>query len=240
MIDTIKDLTKHITATGNIPSVLVEHTKISGMDDQRTVVFQAEMNQFDGFEDTVVGMGNTQMLSGILSFHNSDSSVTLNHRTKGDTTQVDHWLFDDANGNTDQYRFMSKEIAEQTIQKVSFREGDWDLTIEPDRSKVTELAQLASVYGGIEPNFQMRVENNNLVVTAGAADGSFTGRRTFHESVNSTYNQTFSWPLNTVLQILRLGMGSETLLQISNRGAMQIQITTDWGKYRYILPSMSI
>ena len=152
----------------------------------------------------------------------------------------DHLLFKDAEGNTDQYRFMSKEIIEQTLQTVKFKGVEWDVTFEPTKAKVAELQALAGIYGGIEPNFTVKTEDGNLIVTVGAADGSFTGKRTFANNVNGDINQGFAWPLAQVLAILKLGMSGHCVMQISSKGALMVSVDSGIGKYDYILPALTV
>jgi len=149
-------------------------------------------------------------------------------------------MFKDADGNTDQYRFMSKEIIEQTLQTVKFKGVEWDVTLEPTKAKVNELQQVAGIYGGIEPNFTVKTEGTDLIVTVGAADGSFTGKRTFAQNVNGEITEGYAWPLAQVLAILKLGMSGTCVMQISKKGALMISVDSGIGKYDYILPALTV
>ena len=79
-----------------------------------------------------------------------------------------------------------------------------------------------------------------LVVTVGAADGSYTGKRIFATNVNGTLSQGYAWPLSQVLAILKLGMSSSCVMQISARGALQISVDSGIAKYDYILPALTV
>jgi hypothetical protein len=149
-------------------------------------------------------------------------------------------MFKDVEGNTDQYRFMSKEIIEQTLQTVKFKGVEWDVTFEPTKAKVNELQQVAGIYGGIEPNFTVKTVDGNLVITVGAQDGSFTGKRTFAQNVNGEITEGYAWPLNQVLAILKLGMSGACVMQISKKGALLISVDSGIGKYDYILPALTV
>jgi hypothetical protein len=152
----------------------------------------------------------------------------------------DHLLFKDSQKNTDRYRFMSKEIIDQTLQTVKFKGVDWDVTFEPTKAKVSELQQVAGIYGGIEPNFTVKTEEGNLIVTVGAADGSYTGKRTFATNVDGEITEGYAWPLAQVLAILKLGMSGACVMQISKRGALQISVDSGMAKYDYILPALTV
>ena len=135
---------------------------------------------------------------------------------------------------------MSKEIIDQTLQTVKFKGAEWDVTFEPTKAKVSELQQVAGIYGGIEPNFTVKTEGADLIVTVGAADGSFTGKRTFAKNVTGEITEGYAWPLAQVLAILKLGMSGACVMQISARGALQISVDSGIGKYDYILPALTV
>lgn len=245
--DIVQDIVKHTAGLGFITSVKVtgtdESTTLDAMDADRTVILQATMHnaveQFNG----EFGLGNLGFLSGVTGLPNyqtDDATVDVVTRERNGATVPDHLLFKDKEGNTDQYRFMSKEIIEQTLQTVKFKGVEWDVTFAPTKAKVSELQAVAGIYGGIEPNFTVRTDNGDLILTVGAADGSFTGKRTFANNVNGEITEGYAWPLNQVLAILRLGMSGTCVMNISKKGALMISVDSGLGKYDYILPALTV
>ena len=245
--DIVQDIVKHTAGLGFITSVKVsstdEATTLDAMDADRTVILQAKLhNVVDEFTGEF-GLGNLGFLAGVSALPNyqtDDSTVEVVTRDRNGVTSPDHLMFRDAEGNTDQYRFMSKEIIEQTLQTVKFKGVEWDVTLEPTKAKVTELQQVAGIYGGIEPNFTVKTDNGDLIVTVGASDGSFTGKRTFAKNVVGEITEGYAWPLNQVLAILRLGMSGTCVMQISKKGALLISVDSGIGKYDYILPALTV
>jgi hypothetical protein len=245
--DVVQDIVKHTAGLGFITNVKVtgtaDETRLDAMDADRTVILQATLhNPVTDFEGEF-GLGNLGFLSGVTNLANyqgEDASVEVVSRERNGVNVPDHLLFKDAEGNTDRYRFMSKEIIEQTLQTVKFKGAEWDVTFEPTKQKVSELQQVAGIYGGIEPNFTVKTEDGNLIVTVGAADGSFTGKRTFAKNVNGEIKEGYAWPLTQVLSILKLGMASSCVMQISARGALMISVDSGIGKYDYILPALTV
>jgi hypothetical protein len=245
--DVVQDIVKHTAGLGFIGSVKVTgtdaETTLDAMDNDRTVILKAKLHnpvpEFAG----EFGLGNLGFLSGVSSLPNyqaDDATVEVVGRERNGATVPDHLLFKDADGNTDQYRFMSKEIVEQTLQTVKFKGVEWDVTFAPTKQKVGELQQVASIYGGIEPNFTVKTVDGDLVVTVGASDGSFTGRRTFAKNVDGELNEGYAWPLAQVLSILKLGMSGSCVMQISKKGALMISVDSGIGKYDYILPALTV
>lgn len=245
--DVVQDIVKHTAGLGFIQAVKVtgteEETLLDAMDTDRTVIMKAKLHNTESDFQGEFGLGNLGFLSGVSGLPNyqaDDASVEVVSRERNGVTTPDRLLFKDIEGNTDQYRFMSKEIIEQTLQTVKFKGADWDVTIAPTKQKVSELTQVASIYGGIEPNFSVKTVDGDLVITVGAADGSFTGKRTFAKNVDGEINEGYSWPLSQVLAILKLGMSGECVMQFSSRGALQISVDSGIGKYDYILPAMTV
>jgi len=245
--DIVQDIVKHTAGLGFITSVKVtgtdESTTLDAMDADRTVILQAKLHNAVPEFNGEFGLGNLGFLAGVTALGNyqtDDATVEVVSRDRNGVTSPDHLMFKDADGNTDQYRFMSKEIIEQTLQTVKFKGVEWDVTLEPTKAKVNELTQVAGIYGGIEPNFTVKTDGTDLIVTVGAADGSFTGKRTFAQNVNGEITEGYAWPLAQVLAILKLGMSGTCVMQISKKGALMISVDSGIGKYDYILPALTV
>ena len=245
--DIVQDIVKHTAGLGFITSVKVtgtdESTTLDAMDADRTVILQAKLHNTVSEFNGEFGLGNLGFLAGVTALGNyqtDDATVDVVARDRNGVSSPDHLMFKDAEGNTDQYRFMSKEIIEHTLQTVKFKGVEWDVTLEPTKAKVNELQQVAGIYGGIEPNFTVKTEGSDLIVTVGAADGSFTGKRTFAQNVNGEITEGYAWPLNQVLAILRLGMSGTCVMNISKKGALMISVDSGLGKYDYILPALTV
>ena len=245
--DIVQDIVKHTAGLGFITSVKVtgtdESTTLDAMDADRTVILQAKLHNAVPEFNGEFGLGNLGFLAGVTALSNyqaEDSTVEVIARDRNGVSSPDHLMFKDVEGNTDQYRFMSKEIIEQTLQTVKFKGVEWDVTLEPTKAKVNELTQVAGIYGGIEPNFTVKTEGSDLIVTVGAADGSFTGKRTFAQNVNGEITEGYAWPLAQVLAILKLGMSGTCVMQISKKGALMISVDSGIGKYDYILPALTV
>ena len=245
--DIVQDIVKHTAGLGFITNVKVtgtdEATELDAMDADRTVIMHAQLHNATSDFKGEFGLGNLGFLAGVTALGNyqsDDATVEVVSRERNGVTTPDHLMFKDADGNTDQYRFMSKEIIEQTLQTVKFKGADWDVTFEPTKAKVSELTQVAGIYGGIEPNFTVKTQDGDLIVTVGAPDGSFTGKRTFASNIEGELNEGYAWPLAQVLSILKLGMSGACVMQISKRGALQISVDSGIGQYNYILPALTV
>ena len=213
------------------------------MDLDRTVILNAKSHkpvpEFIG----EFGMGNLGFLNGIVnldSYKVDEATINVNNRERNGEQVLESLTFEDQYGNTDQYRFMSKEVVDQQLKTVKFRGVNWNVSFEPTKQSVQELAQIANIYVNIEPTFSVRTENGNVIIGVGTDDGSgHVGKRIFARNVTGELKQHWSWPLHQVLAILKLGMSGACIMNISDQGALQIAIDSGLITYDYILPAMN-
>lgn len=247
MKDIILDIVKHTAGLGFIESVkvtgTVDETRLDAMDTDRTVILNAKLHNPVADFVGEFGMGNLGFLNGVSNLGNykeDGAEVVVNRRERNGEEHPESLLFKDAHGNTDTYRFMSKQVVEQQLKTAVFRGANWNVTFEPSKQKVSELTQVASIYSSIDPTFKVRTEDGNLVLYIGGSDGaSHTGRRVFANNVTGELAQSWSWPLNQVLSILKLGMSGICVMKIADQGALQISIDSGIGIYDYILPALT-
>jgi len=247
MKDTILDIVKHTAGLGFIESVkvtgTVDETRLDAMDTDRTVILNAKLHNPVADFIGEFGMGNLGFLNGVSNLGNykeEGAEAVVNRRERNGEEQPESLLFKDASGNTDTYRFMSKQVVEQQLKTAVFRGANWNVTFEPSKQKVSELQQVAGIYSAIDPTFKVRTEDGNLVLYIGGSDGaSHTGRRVFANNVDGELSQSWSWPLNQVLSILKLGMSGICVMKIADQGVLQISIDSGIGVYDYILPALT-
>ena len=246
MKDVVLDIVKHTAGLGFIENIKVtgtnDATKLEAMDPDRTVILNAQLHAPEGNMKGEFGMGNLGFLSGVSNLPNykeEGSTVEITRRERNGEEQPEAIIFKDQEGNKDQYRFMSKQIVEQTMKTVTFKGANWNVIIEPTKAKVGELQQVASIYGSIEPTFSVKTEEGDLVFTVGSPDGGLQGRRTFARNVNGELSAGWSWPLSQVLAILKLGMSGGCVMKFSDQGALQIDVDSGIATYSYVLPAIT-
>ena len=247
MKDILLDLVDHTAGLGFIENVKVTgtdaETLFEAMDPDRTVILNAKTTNPVPELIGEFGMGNLGFLNGIVNldgYKADEAVINVKTRERNGLVAPDSLTFEDQYGNTDQYRFMSKEVVEQQLKTVKFRGVNWNVSFEPSKQSVQELAQIAGIYISIEPTFSVRTENGNLVVGVGTDDGSgHVGKRIFARNVDGELKQNWSWPLHQVLTILKLGMSGACVMNISDQGALQISIDSGLAVYNYILPAMN-
>ena len=247
MKDYLQDIVLHTHGLGFIDLVKIEGsdeaTTLEGLAEDRSVIVKATFkNTVAEFMGTF-GMPNLNKLDLLLKipvYKDNAKLELLRQERNGTEVPVGIHFENDGGDFKNDYRFMTSEIINEKLKSVKFKGVEWDVTFEPTKAKVSELTQVAGIYGGIEPNFTVKTENGNLIVTVGAADGSFTGKRTFAQNVDGELNEGYAWPLAQVLSILKLGMSGACVMQISKRGALQISVDSGIGQYNYILPALTV
>ena len=247
MKDILLDLVDHTAGLGFIENVKVTgtdaETSFEAMDPDRTVILNAKTTNPVPELIGEFGMGNLGFLNGIVNldgYKADEAVINVKTRERNGLVAPDSLTFEDQYGNTDQYRFMSKEVVDQQLKTVKFRGVNWNVSFEPTKQSVQELAQIANIYVNIEPTFSVRTENGNVVIGVGTDDGSgHVGKRIFARNVTGELKQHWSWPLHQVLAILKLGMSGACVMNISDQGALQIAIDSGLATYDYILPAMN-
>jgi hypothetical protein len=244
--DIIADIVKH-TATNFIENVKIidieDETLIETIDLDKSVILMGKLHNPISKINDEIGLGNLGFLKGVLNLSNyktTGATVEVEHRERNGETIPDGLLFKDQEGNTDYYRFMSKEIINQKLKTVKFKGAKWNVEIEPTKQKVAELKSAASIYGENETNFKLKTEKGNLIITLGSVKSSYAGKRVFATGVTGTYKEDSAWPLSKVLTILNLGMSGKCKMSVSEQGVLKITIDSGIGTYDYILPSINI
>lgn len=241
MKDIIFDIVRHTASLGFFDLAKITgtdtETEIWTCDEKKTVVLDAKLKSPEAGLIGEVGLGNLGFLNGITGLYNKEGATVevLTVSRNGDTIP-DYLLFKDNEENNDKYRLMTKEIIDTQLQQSKFKGVKWDVSFEPKKSKVSEMAQKASVYSALEPTFTVKTEDNNLVIIFGSdISGSHFGRMTFAQNVKGNIKEGYAWPIDKFLSILKLGMGGECTLHFSQVACM-ITIDSGIGVYNYILP----
>ena len=245
MKDIISDIVRHTAGLGIIDAVKIvgtdDETVISALDQNKTVILNAKLHH--PVPDLVgeFGMGNLGFLNGISNMYQKEGSqVDVSKVQRNGVDYPDSLVFKDVDGNTDKYRLMSKEVVDLELQTVKFKGAKWNISFEPTKAKVQDLAQAAGIYSSIEPTFTVKVDKGNVIFVLGSdSGGSHFGRRIFANNVVGTIRDGIGFPLNQFLTIMKLGMSGQCTVNFSEQGACMISIDSGVGLYNYVLPSLT-
>ena len=138
------DIMKHTIGLGFIQQLKVvgtaESTKLYAIDNDRSTILNGTLHTPHESFIGEFGMGNLKILNSLIKMSTyREESSTIDVLTKdGQPTSL---LFKDQYGNSDTYRFMSKEIVEQTMTIGQFKGVPWNIEFQPELTKVNLLGK---------------------------------------------------------------------------------------------------
>ena len=242
MKSTLRDLVQHTHGLGNIDLVKVtgttEETLINAIAEDRSVIleakFKAPVAEFIG----TVGMPNLGKLNTILNIPESkdEAKITVTRQDRNGESVPVGVHFENAAGDfKNDYRFMAAEIINDKLKAVKFKGVKWGVDIVPTVAAIQRLKFQASA-NSEETTFVAKTENGNLKFYFGDA-ASHAGDFVFEQGVSGTLTKSWSWPVNSVINILSLS-GDKTF-KISDEGAAMITVDSGIAEYSYIIPAQT-
>ena len=247
MRDILKDIVKHTHSLGIIQAAKVttdaDGTTIDAMDDERTVVLRGKMHQPVPEFEGKFGLGRLGVLNGLLSYASEDSSgnvqdskvsvVTEERNGENVTTEIN---FSMDGGFDSSYRVIVSELVDAQIKTASFRGASWNVEIMPTQKAIKDLQYFAGILSAFDPLLTARTVGGNLMFYIGDSSTDKV-ELPFALNVEGELKTGWSFPLSTVLTILKLSDTSTMNMKISDQGAMMIMVDSGLGIYEYILPA---
>ncbi|HAV29282.1 MAG TPA: hypothetical protein DCW93_05095 [Saprospirales bacterium] len=249
MRDILKDIVKHTHSLGIIQAVKVTtddtSTVLDAMDDDRTVVLRAKMHKRVDEFNGKFGMGRLGVLNGYLSYENQNENgdrigadITVGTTERNGEVVPSELAFSMKGVFDSTYRVIVSEMVDAQIKTANFKGAKWDVEVMPSSKAVKDLQTFAGILGSYDPLFTVKTEGNDLMFHIGDASTDKLSLK-FASNVDGTLSTGWSFPLSTVLTILKLGDTSSMSIKISDQGAMAIHVDSGMGLYEYILPAKS-
>ena len=239
MKDYLQDMIAHTSALGFIDLIKVtgtdQETKINASSEKQTVMITGTFKNASPDFIGTFGMPNLGKLKTILSFdeYGDDSKISV-VRNAASLPECVH--FESKNGDfVNDYRLMSKEIADDQVKIFAYKGKDWDVEFVPSVESILRLKKQSQVHSE-EETFATRTANGNLYFDFGDVS-THNGNFVFQAGVTGALTKNWSWPVSAVIAILNLA-GDKTV-KISDEGAAQITVNTGLATYNYILPAQS-
>lgn len=243
MKDQLQDLIEHTFNLGFIDLIKVsgsdQTTQLNAIAEDRSVMisgeFKAPMADFIG----VFGMPNLSKLKTILGFdvykENATISVTKTDRDGVATPTAIH--FENKEGDfVNDYRLMSKSIAEEKVKNVSFKGANWNIEFQPTVEGIRRLKLQASA-NSEEKVFTTKLDGTNLKISFGDPS-THSGSFVFQSGITSgTSTKQLQWPVQQFMSILDLA-GDKTV-RISDQGAAEITVDSGIATYQFLLPAQT-
>jgi hypothetical protein len=78
-----------------------------------------------------------------------------------------------------------------------------------------------------------------LKFTFGDAASQTGGEFVFATGITGKLTKAWSWPVGSVLAILKIADVNNTMMSFSNEGALQITLDSGIANYKYIIPALT-
>jgi hypothetical protein len=244
MQDLLKDIVGHTHNLGFLNIVKIsgtdEKTAIDSMADDRTVIMQAETTNPHPDMVGVFGMPQLNKLKYLLDgaeYKENAKIEVVKADRNGETIPVGiHFENKDGDFQND-YRFMNTDIINEKLKTVKFKGVKWDVTIQPSLQSVQRFNFQAGA-NSEHTTFLAKTDNGNLKFVFGDMS-SHGGEFIFATGVTGNLNKAWTWPVSSVLAILKIADVGNATLSFSNEGAMQITLDSGISNYKYIIPAQA-
>lgn len=244
--DVFKDVLKHTHSLGIFEMVKItgslDSTDLETVDAEKTVIFKGALkNPVPDFVDSTIGLSRMGVLDGYLKYggftdENATVAITKQERNGEDVpTEV---AFTSAEGTDAHYRFMLADVINQQLKSIKFKGATFDVEFTPTPKNLKDMAYFNGVLGSYEANFSPKTDGTNLYFYIGDGVSDRT-KILINSDINGSINRDWSWPLDIVLKILRLGENGIATLSINDQGLLQIVVDSGLGEYTYLLPAKS-
>ena len=240
----LQDIVAHTNKLGFLNIVKVtgteDKTLIDSMADDRSVIMYAETT--DPHPDMIgtYGMPQLEKLRYLLDGKEYQEGAKIEVVTgdrNGETIPVGlHFENKDGDFKND-YRFMNQDIINEKLKTVKFRGVKWDVEVTPSMAAVQRF-QFQAGANTEHTTFLAKTDGTNLKFTFGDMS-SHGGEFIFATDVTGNLNKGWTWPVTSVLAILKIADANNATLSFSNEGAMQIKLDSGIATYKYIIPAQA-
>jgi hypothetical protein len=245
MKEILQDIVAHTQNLGFLTTVKVtgdkDKTQIFSIAEDKSVIMTAETNNPYPDMIGVFGMPQLQKLKYLLDGpeYKEDAKITVLSVKRNDEEIPVGLHFENKTGDfKNDYRFMTQEIISEKMKTVKFKGVKWDVEVEPSVAAVQRFNFQAGA-NNEHPTFLVKVENSNLKFIFGD-NSTHAGEFVFATDVVGKLTRGWTWPVLPILSILKIADVNNTVMSISDEGAMQITLDSGLAVYKYIIPAQSI
>jgi hypothetical protein len=244
MKDILQDIVSHTQNLGFLTTVKVtgnsDKTIINSMADDRSVIMEAETSAPYPDMQGVFGMPQMNKLKYLLDCpeYKEDAKIEVTTAVRGTDTIPTGLHFENKTSDfKNDYRFMNTEIINEKLKTVKFRGVKWDVEIEPTVQSIQRFQFQASA-NNEHTTFLAKTDGDKLKFTFGD-QSTHGGEFIFATGVAGSLNKGWTWPVASVLSILKIADANNAKVSFSNEGAMQITLDSGLATYKYIIPAQA-
>lgn len=244
MKDILQDIVSHTHNLGFLNIVKVtgdeKTTKFDSMADDRTVIMYAETaNPYPDMVG-VFGMPQLNKLKYLIdgAEYKDDSKIEVVKQDRNGEELPIGIHFENKDGDfKNDYKFMNTEIINEKLKTVKFRGANWHVEVEPTVQSIQRFNFQAGA-NTEHTTFLAKTDGDKLIFTFGDPT-THGGEFVFATGVTGKITKAWTWPVASVLSILKLSASNNAKLSISNDGALQITLDSGLATYKYIIPAQA-
>jgi hypothetical protein len=244
MQDLLKDIVGHTHNLGFLNIVKItgdqQKTTIDSMADDRSVILQAETA--NPYPDMIGIFGMPQLNK--LKFHldcpeykEGASIDVVKVDRNGEIIPVGLHFENNSKDFKNDYRFMNTEIINEKLKTVKFRGVNWHVEVSPTVQAIQRF-QFQATANSEHTTFLAKTDSGNLKFIFGD-QSTHGGEFVFATNVAGGLNKAWTWPVASVLGILKIADANNAKVSFSNEGAMQITLDSGIATYKYIIPAQA-
>jgi hypothetical protein len=242
MKDILQDIVGHTHNLGFLNVVKItgddKKTLIDSMADDRSVIMTAETADPHPDMIGVFGMPQLNKLKFLLDcpeYKENASIATITADRNGETLPVGLHFENATKDFKNDYRFMSTDIINEKLKTMKFKGVKWDVTVSPSVQSIQRFNFQASA-NSEHTTFLAKTEGGNLKFIFGD-QSTHGGEFIFATNVAGSLNKAWTWPVASVLSILKIADANNATVAFSNEGAMQVMLDSGIANYKYIIPA---
>jgi hypothetical protein len=242
--DILQDIVSHTNKLGFLNIVKVtgdeKKTLIDSMADDRSVIMYAEAASAQPDMIGTYGMPQLEKLRYLLDGkeYQDGAKIEVVTAVRNNETIPVGLHFENKDGDfKNDYRFMNQEIINEKLKTVKFRGVKWDVEVEPSIAAIQRF-QFQAGANTEHTTFLAKTDGDKLKFTFGDVS-SHGGEFIFATDVKGNLNKGWTWPVASVLAILKIADANNAKMSFSNEGAMQITLDSGIATYKYIIPAQA-
>jgi hypothetical protein len=240
----LQDIVAHTNKLGFLNIVKVtgtdQKTLIDSMADDRSVIMYAETANPHPDMIGTYGMPQLEKLRYLLDGkeYQDDAKIEVVTAVRNGEAIPVGLHFENKDGDfKNDYRFMNQDIINEKLKTVKFRGVKWHVEVEPTVSAIQRF-QFQAGANTEHTTFLAKTDGGNLKFTFGDVS-SHGGEFIFATNVVGNLTKGWTWPVASVLSILKIADANNAKIGFSDEGAMQITLDSGIATYKYIIPAQA-
>lgn len=213
-------------------------TEVRAMTDCKTILMwcvpHAPLFEFEG-EVAIPDLGLLSGLLGFSSYTGDGATLTVDMaKRKGRDVPVGI-QFGNGKGAVSRFRLNNPATIKDDLLPPSEQEFPKEIEFEPEKAKVQEFSQLASLYGKLAEIFTPMVKDGNLYFRFGDDNSStHSADMIFQEGVNDMRTGP-SYSIGSFQNLIKLASPYPYRISLTARGAIGFYFDTAHASYKYLL-----